>query len=264
MLTRFVMRSRRSPVPRCTAAAREKADSAQRDDSVTPYAIVLVIANLLPLVGVAFWGWDAFVLLMLYWLETLVIAFWTILPVLVIPGLTANGMGARIGGSARAAGRVGTALFLAVHAGIFMAVHFLFLWTLFSGPWADLIHGPVDFVVLLVVGTGLWFPLLILFCVRGWGVFGSYLAPRLPFLPAAARPVALDEPSLLVALYVRIFVMQVAIIFGGWLAILSGGSIGALALLILAKTAVDLNFVRLAGRVDTATANAAAGHQQGG
>lgn len=230
---------------------------------MTPYAVVLVAANLLPLAGVAFWGWDAFVLLMLYWLETLVIAFWTILPILVIPGVTSNGMGVRMAGVGRAAGQVGTALFLAFHAGIFMAVHFLFLWTLFSGPWAELIHGPMDFVVLLVVGTGLWFPLLILFAVRGWGVFGPYIAPRLSFLPITPPPVA-DEPSLLVGLYVRIFIMQVAIILGGWLAILSGGSTGALALLVIAKTLVDSNFVRIVSRVDTATANAASGHQAGG
>lgn len=230
---------------------------------VTPYAVVLVAANLLPLVGVVFWGWDAFVLLMLYWLETLVIAFWTILPILLIPGITANGLGVRISGSPQAAGRVGSALFLTLHAGIFMAVHFLFLWTLFSGPWAALIHGPSDFVVLLVVGTGLWFPLLILFLVRGWGVFGPYVAPRLSFLSVTAPP-AIDEPALLVALYVRIFVMQVAIILGGWLAVLSGGSTGALALLVVAKTLVDLNVVRIAGHVDAATAEAAAGHRQGG
>ena len=56
---------------------------------MTPYMIFLVAANLLPLAGVVFWGWDAFVILMLYWLETVVIAFWTILPVLVVPGITA-------------------------------------------------------------------------------------------------------------------------------------------------------------------------------
>jgi hypothetical protein len=40
-----------------------------------PSVLILVAANLVPLVGVIFWGWDAFVLLMLYWLETAVIAF---------------------------------------------------------------------------------------------------------------------------------------------------------------------------------------------
>lgn len=231
---------------------------------MTPYAIFLVLANLLPLAGVAFWGWDVFVILILYWLETVVIAFWTILPVLIFPDLTANGMGVRVSGSRNAAGRVGTAAFLTVHAGIFMTVHFLFLWTLFAGAWAGVVQGPRDFVTKVVIGTGLWLPLLILFVVRGWGILGAQIAARLPFLPAGDRPPAPDEPALLAGLYVRIFIMQVALIFGGWVTLLLGGNMGVLVLLVLAKTAVDLNFVRLSGAVDQATANAAAGHQQGG
>lgn len=231
---------------------------------MTPYTVFLVLANLLPLAGVAFFGWDVFVILILYWLETLVIAFWTILPVLIFPDLTANGMGARVAGSGNAAGRIGTAAFLTVHAGIFMTVHFLFLWTLFAGGWADVVHGPRDFVTAVVIGTGLWLPLLILFVVRGWGILGWVVLPRLPFLPADDRPPRPDEPALLAGLYVRIFIMQVALIFGGWVTLLLGGNMGVLVLLVLAKTAADLNFVRLSGAVDQATANAAAGHQQGG
>ena len=33
-----------------------------------PSSLILIAANLVPLVGVIFWDWDAFVLLMLYWL----------------------------------------------------------------------------------------------------------------------------------------------------------------------------------------------------
>src|SRR5262245_21233935 len=44
-----------------------------------PAPLILLAANLVPLVGVLVCDWDAFVLLMLYWLETAVIAFWTIL-----------------------------------------------------------------------------------------------------------------------------------------------------------------------------------------
>jgi hypothetical protein len=36
--------------------------------------------------------------------------------------------------------------FFAVHCGIFMGVHFLFLWVMFSDAWARRIHGPTDFV----------------------------------------------------------------------------------------------------------------------
>ena len=54
-----------------------------------------------------------------------------------------------------------------IHAGIFMGVHFLFLWELFSDDWARKIHGIRDFIDQMVIGTGLWVPLLALFIVRG-------------------------------------------------------------------------------------------------
>lgn len=44
-----------------------------------------LIANLIPLYGVLHWQWDAFQLLMLYWTETVIIAFWTILGITRVP-----------------------------------------------------------------------------------------------------------------------------------------------------------------------------------
>ena len=35
--------------------------------------VTLIMANLLPLIGVLFWGWDIFPLLCLYWAETVII-----------------------------------------------------------------------------------------------------------------------------------------------------------------------------------------------
>jgi hypothetical protein len=50
-----------------------------------PSTLVLLAANLLPLAGVLFWGWDAFVLLVLYWMETAAIGFWTIARIATAP-----------------------------------------------------------------------------------------------------------------------------------------------------------------------------------
>ena len=46
---------------------------------------ILLIANLYPLIGVVLWGWDAFLLLMLYWMETVIVAFWTIVRIAQFP-----------------------------------------------------------------------------------------------------------------------------------------------------------------------------------
>ena len=63
-------------------------------------------------------------------------------------------------------------------------------------------------------------------------------------------------------LYVRIFVMQVTIILGGWVALIAGTS-GALVFLIALKTAIDLSFQLVADRFHAAwlKANAEAGRQ---
>src|ERR1700738_2592364 len=50
-----------------------------------PSTLILVAANLLPLVGVAFWHWDAFLVLMLYWMDTAIIAFWTMARIAMTP-----------------------------------------------------------------------------------------------------------------------------------------------------------------------------------
>jgi hypothetical protein len=221
--------------------------------------LFLVGANLLPLAGVVLWGWDTFVILILYWLETAVIAFWTIVRGLFSTDAERNRFNVTAGGdAARPFGRVGLALFFTVHAGIFMSVHFLFLWSLFAGDWPSRVHGPVDFVREVILDTGLWLPLLILFVVRGWLVLGPAIVPRVRLLRLLPAPSPIDGQEAIIGLYVRVFVMQVAIIFGGWLATLLGAPEGALILLIVAKTLTELYFGPLVHQVETSAAKAAA------
>ena len=199
--------------------------------------VILVVANLVPLAGVLWWGWDAFILLLLYWSETVIIAFWTIVRIAVGPS---NGATGAFGGRAgAAAGRLAMAAFFTVHSGIFITVHFVFLWALFSGWWSSQVHGVGAFFRDLIVGTDLWIPLAILFLVRGYIVMGPRIRRRLGFvddetLDHAGSPIA--------GLYVRIFVMQVTIIAGGWFAILAGDTVGPLVLLVLAKTVAEVFF----------------------
>ena len=55
-----------------------------------PATLILIAINLTPIAGVLWWGWDAFVLLMLYWLETAVIAFWTVVRIAATPKAALN------------------------------------------------------------------------------------------------------------------------------------------------------------------------------
>lgn len=207
--------------------------------------LVLVAANLVPLIGVAFWGWDIFLLLILYWLETAVIGFWTILRVLLVSG-DGSATLTRMSGVGRIVGRGFQAAFFTVHAGIFMTVHFVFLWTLFAGAWAEIVHTPAQFIRIIVIETGLWLPLLILFLVRGWFLFRDVLLGE-----------ADSEGDIVAGLYIRVVLMQIAIIFGGWLAWMAGGGAATLGLLVSGKIVVDIYSARIANRVGEATRKAA-------
>jgi hypothetical protein len=218
-----------------------------------PANLILIAANLVPLAGVLLWGWDAFVLLMLYWLETAIIAFWTIVRIATLPA-GALGDFKLEGTDKKSFSPFGMAAFFTVHAGIFMAVHFLFLWTLFSDDWSQRIHGVRDFIVLMVIGTGLWVPLLALFIGRGALMLFDAMRPRLlrlfgivPHDKPETSPLSPGE-MLIFGLYLRVFVMQITIIVGTWFALLFG-SAGALALLVVVKTAIDLSLQRLIAHV---------------
>jgi hypothetical protein len=215
-------------------------------------SLLLVAVNLLPIAGVVWLGWDAFVLLMLYWLETAIIGFWTVVRLIAAP--TAVDVNGKTLDRMSLAGRLAVGGFVAVHAGIFMTVHFIFLWVLFSGAWATHIHGIGSFVGEMVVGTDLWIPLAFLFLVRGAMVMGPAVRRRLGIVGEAREPGAADNP--VVGLYMRIVVMQITIIAGAWFAMLAGDTVGPLVLLVLLKTLIDVfydAFARHAG-IDKAAA----------
>ena len=226
-----------------------------------PSALILLAANLVPLVGVIVWDWDAFVLLMLYWLETAVIAFWTVIRIATMPRGALGDL--KFEGQRGPASPIGMAAFFTLHAGIFMGVHFLFLWEMFSGAWSRKIRGVDAFVDQMVIGTGLWVPLGVLFVVRGalmlfdgvkpalWRRLG--LVERQP----TEKPILGPGESLIFGLYIRIVVMQVTIILGAWFALLVGTA-GALAFLIVVKTTMDLSFQLIAERVHAAMVKAKA------
>ncbi|MEA2989680.1 MAG: hypothetical protein QOG83_2391 [Alphaproteobacteria bacterium] len=213
---------------------------------VQPSSLILFIANLAPLVGVIFWDWDAFILIMLYWLETAVIAFWAVLR---IATMHRNALGdIHFEGTDKTPAPWAVAAFVTLHAGIFMAVHFMFLWELFSGGWNRKIHGVREFIDQIVVASGLWAPLLVLFVGRGVLMMYDAMRPALlRLLGIVARPDDRQPSSklspaetILSGLYVRIVIMQLTIILGAWFALLMGTP-GAYVFLIAIKTATDIS-----------------------
>jgi hypothetical protein len=212
--------------------------------NLTRLSTILIIAmNLVPLVGIWLWNWDAFLLLILYWFETAIIAFWTMVRIGLLPVSELGGVVTSSG--KHFAARLPLIAFFTLHSGIFMAVHFVFLWALFSGNWSNGVHGVAGFFDRVVGATGLWVPLIVLFIGRGLSfLFDAYGARWAVMLGVrvAGDPARASGPTiggLVSGLYGRIIVMQFTIIFGAFLSFLAG-SMAPLVLLILIKTVIDV------------------------
>ena len=88
--------------------------------------LALVAANLVPLIGVFLFGWSAYALLILYWLESVVFGILNVPKILACRNPNVSGV---IG----ILGAVYTAVFFCVHFGAFSYAHGLIVFNLFGG-----------------------------------------------------------------------------------------------------------------------------------
>src|SRR5215475_8034392 len=196
--------------------------------------LATLIGNLIPLYGVVYWQWDTFQLLMLYWMETVIIAGWTLLRLARLSGPERGEI--TVNGKPRVASRFMLVGFFALHSGAFILVHLFFLWIFFSHDWLKKVHGAASFFSELFLVNYVWAALLFMFIASGISFLVDSARPR----SASQAENASDPVGRIVgALYAGIVIMQVAIIFG---AIISGmsGSLAPLAIVITLKTLIDV------------------------
>ena len=216
--TRFVPRAPETPraapespqpAPRPTPAAEPLPLSAES-------AIALVIANFVPLVGVLFFGWDLGDIMVLYWVESGVIAFYTVLKIAIVGKLAA----------------LVAAPFFVGHFGGFMAGHFLLIYSLFLRGLMPA-RAPGATAELWAIFVPIWTSIAALFISHGVSFVTNFIGQR-EYEGASVK-------ALMTAPYNRIIVMHLTLIFGGWIVLLIGMPTGALVLCSLLKTALDLH-----------------------
>ena len=185
-------------------------------------AWVLLAANLLPLAGVLFWGWDVFALLVLFWMENVVVGVFFILRMVF----------ADLADAALWVGKLFMVPFFCVHYGMFTAVHGVFVFILFGkGKY------PVDGLDALPAAAraaddyGLWLPLAVLSASHFFSFAWNYLY-RGEFRSA-------ELAKLMITPYGRVVVLHVAIILGGIAAMALGSPLWALLVLLALKVALD-------------------------
>jgi len=190
--------------------------------------VALVVANLIPLIGVLFFGWSVWNILVIYWLENGIVGLINVLKMSVATGDEVTpGVTFMVNGRpATSATKMGLIPFFIVHYGIFWFVHGIFVLTLpaffslMSDDGMTLDLGPVVFAAVgLAISHGLSF----------WWNFlhgGEYRRT------AAA--------ALMFAPYKRLVALHITIIFGAFAVMFTGAPAAAVAVLVAIKTAIDL------------------------
>lgn len=228
---------------------------------------VLIGANIIPLIGVLFWGWSTFEVVALYWLENVIIGGINILKMITCSpdrGLVESMMEQKIaerGGKLSAADQEkveqaremfdqfgdkagilnhGIKLFMvpffAVHYGGFCVGHGLFVFLLLGGN-KEMMGGGIGIdqlseLITEAVSTGGVWAALALVISHLFSFFTNYLGKR-----ENRRTVV---PILMFAPYGRIVVLHIAIIFGAFAIMALGSPVFLLVLLITGKTLLDI------------------------
>jgi hypothetical protein len=218
-------------------------------------AALFAAFNLAPLYGIYAWGWDAFQLLLLYWAETVILFVCTLAHIACIPPQQLGTM--IVNNRSVPATRAMMVGFFALHGGLFITVHLVFLCVLFSGAGFSRLNGVADFVGTYFIASGAWAPLILVALAGAADVLtGPYhpafvdaFARRLHIMltrgvATAGTPPPPPAPgdaigSVVLGLYGRIIIMQVAIIFGA-MAALRFGTVAPLVIVIGLKTLIDL------------------------
>jgi hypothetical protein len=208
-----------------------------RDSS--PLAVAgLVAANVVPLLGVLFFGWQLSVVMVIYWLESGVVGALNLPKILLAAGsevpenFTASINGRQVDLSGPSDPREGLHLyaentsiagFFLTHYGVFWVVHGVFVFTVFV---PDPFSGGFGFLTVLL------------------GLGGMVVSHTASFLVnfvgdeeyrATSPGVQMKEP------YRRVVVLHVTIVLGAFAVDTVGAPVAALVLLVGLKTATDLH-----------------------
>lgn len=208
--------------------------------------IALVAANLVPLFGALVWDWSVAAIVVLYWLENGIIGLSNLVRMALASGP----------GSSRVT-KAFLMPFFTMHYGLFWVVHGVFVLAFFGGGLLGADTGP--FVGSSAGTSDTFAPFGLARLARpfaggslAWGLASLALSHAIDFGAnylgdGTYRHVTARE--LMMRPYGRVIVLHLAIIFGAFMVLLLGSALGALVVLVLVKTAIDMvAYRRTSGR----------------
>jgi hypothetical protein len=201
--------------------------------------LALLAANVIPLAGVLFLDWSAFYIVVLYWAENLAVGFYNVLKMAF----------AKVRHPIEHLGKLFLIPFFIIHYGGFTAIHGFFVLAIFKQVDSEPINPqhawPCVFVflqmlinvvkhVMLTIPPAVRLGVLSLFASHGVSFVYNYLIKG-----EYART---DVRNLMGQPYVRVVVMHITILGGGFLSMALGSPAALLLVLVLLKTTIDVKF----------------------
>lgn len=207
-----------------------------RVNSSAVAVVALIAANLVPLVGVLFLGWNVWTILTIYWLENGIVGFYNVLKMAAVPGI----------------GKLGIIPFFILHYGMFWLVHGVFVQTIpeltgfGSGPVGQtvicdpLVPEGVGCVALDTASrVGVDQSSIVIAAV---GLFISHGVSFVFNFIRRGEQLRTTAMELMFAPYGRVVILHVTILFGAFAVALFGARLLPLVILVALKTVVDLGF----------------------
>jgi len=192
-------------------------------DFQKPSVIILILANLLPVLGVLLLDWKIFPILFLYWIENVIVGFFNVLKMALASPANGNSKAAKIS----------IIPFFCIHYGLFTFVHGIFVILIFGGAENGNM-GNLNFptVISSVMNFGILFGIMTLFISHGLSFGINYIGN------GEYKEAKLN--SLMSQPYSRVVVLHLIIIFGGFLITLLGSPEAGLVVLIVVKMWIDI------------------------
>lgn len=214
--------------------------------------VLLIAFNLVPLAGVLLWGWNVATLLALYWVENGIVGILNVPKILLARGPATPPEG-QSPDSPAAGPQAATIPFFLIHYGIFWLVHGFFVFALpqfvgFAGrsaiPVLDASPG-FGFPIREPAAAGLA-PDMGAVALGAVGLAFSHGASFVMNFLGRREYLRVSPAAQMFAPYRRVMVLHMTIIFGAFISLLLGSPVGAIVVLVLLKTGIDLALHRRA------------------